>query len=694
MNTTLKTDNQVKIELNKNSNRILKRDDILSNSSSFSSANSGGRYGINYNLSTNKVTTISDGYLSRNQNFQENVSNVITNYKISRINIDSRFRNKDPKNIIDKYLNLNSPFEFKKNSNIMKINIPFKHSIKVNDNITISNVQSLKKTLLPSTLTLKKNSSYIYINYVNHGLTENNNIVKISNVKNNDVNNYYFNNIPLSLINNSNYVNIIDSDNLKININIFSDNDYNYDGDTYDVEFITLNGVHIKYINASYPIINDVQQGYLSVVESSSNYINVKLSVNASYDTEKPVGNDNIQLGVITSTIDGYPDPEYYRFDLKKTYYKVKKIKLVSSEIPNTEMLIKSKPDSIKNNSFYFQILDDADTIYKAEIAPGNYTASSLSIELSSKINNIDRVFGNYILSSTRDNYYGSCISNITINPANNLFSIQILSTITLSKAIVTEDINEYSDSYYRIIVTHPYHNLNAGDSITISGSTSILQNTVNSVKYYIPENIINKTHIIESVRGLNNYVIKLPKYNAETNTVSTNNDTGGNAISITYPLSIRLLFNYSDTFGSVLGFKNAGDENSITNYAKIITNNTLYVNNSNINSVGLPNNNVAVLNFKTYPYILMVSEIFNPVINYKDSTGVFAKLGLGNEPGSIIYDQYVQITEDIPNTFTFLNELQFQFLTPDGKTYNFNGYDHSYTLEIYEELEVEKRDN
>lgn len=690
MDTILKTDNQIKIELNKKSDRILKKDVIPSQTGNIE------RYGISYNLNTNKSKTISDRHLLRDQRFSENSENlendkVITNYKVSRINIDSRFRNKDPKNIIGKYINLNAPFEFKQNSNIMKINLPIKHNIKVNDNITISNVQSLKKTLLPSTLTLKKNSSYIYINYDNHGLFGSNNIIKISNVQNNDVNNYYLNNIPLSLINNTNNVEIVDNDNLKININIFSDNDYVYNGDTYDIEFLTLSGVHIKYINASYPIINDVQQGYLSVVETGTNYINVKLSVNATYDSINSVGNDYVQLGLITSTIDGYPDPEYYRFELKKTYYKVKKIKLVSTEIPNTEMLIKSKPSSIKNNSFYFQILDDADTVYKAEIAPGNYNASSLAVELSNKINSIDRIFGNYI---SKDNYYSKCISNIVINPYNNLFSIQILATITLSKAIVTEDIKQYNDSYYRIIVTHPYHNLNAGDSVTITGSTSVLQSSDNLVKYYIPESVINRTHTIESVRGLNNYVIKLLKYNPETNVVNTNNDTGGNAINITYLVAIRLLFNYSDTFGSVLGFKNIGDENSITNYDKTITNNSLYVNSSNINSVGLPNNNVAMLNFKTYPYILMVSEIFNPVINYKDSTGVFAKLALGNEPGSIIYDQYAQITENIPNTFTFLNELQFQFLTPDGKTYNFNGYDHSYTLEIYEELEIEKKEN
>ena len=83
-----------------------------------------------------------------------------------------------------------------------------------------------------------------------------------------------------------------------------------------------------------------------------------------------------------------------------------------------------------------------------------------------------------------------------------------------------------------------------------------------------------------------------------------------------------------------------------------------------------------------------MVSEIFSSNINYKDSTGVFAKLFLTGNPGSMIYDQYVQLTEILPSAVSSLNSLEFKFLTPDGIPYNFNGQDHSYTLELYEELE------
>ena len=112
----------------------------------------------------------------------------------------------------------------------------------------------------------------------------------------------------------------------------------------------------------------------------------------------------------------------------------------------------------------------------------------------------------------------------------------------------------------------------------------------------------------------------------------------------------------------------------------------TLYENSTNLNSVGQNNTNIPMLNFRTYPYILMVSELFSSTINYRVTSGVFAKLFLVGNPGSMIYDQYIQIEDTLIEAAQNLNELEFRFITPDGNSYNFNGQDHSYTIEIYEE--------
>ena len=645
------------------------------------------RYSTTVDNITNKSIITKDNYKLRDKLIKED-----NKYRISRINIDSRFRNKDPKNIINKYIKISNPFTFTKKSDILEIAIP-NNFLKIGDYISISNVTAEKITLKPEALTLKKNSSYLYINEINHGFKGTNNIIKISDVQNENSNNYFLGNIPLSIINDEHEViliivnNLIDPNNYMINLNIISDNDYIYTENIFTIERLTLNGVHLKYINANYPINNNYQQGYHIIIETGYNHIKIKLSVKANeMDTDKKIGNNNILIGYISSTINGYSDPDYYIFDLKKTYYKIRKLKLVSTEIPNTEMLIKNAPSTLQNNYLYWQILDDGDYVYSIQITSGNYTAETLKNEMIDKISLVYRNFGSYLNKSL---YSEKCIPKIIMNPYNNIFSIQIFSNIILSNNISLINVI-YDDGYKRINITHPYHNLNVNNIIKISNAINVLDSIEEFTKYYIPTDIINREHIIETILGINNYVIKLPKYNKtlDGGNYNQNLSYGGEAVNILFPLTIKLRFDYTNTFGNILGFKNVGDITSITVFDKIITNSTLYNNSSNLNSVGLVNYNIPILNFRTYPYILMVSDLLCSNVNYKDSTGVFAKLFLAGEPGSMIYDNYIQITENIPNAVSFINQLEFKFLTPDGNQYNFNGQDHSYTLEIYEELE------
>lgn len=644
------------------------------------------RYGTTIDLKTNKIINEIDKKTTRDKN----LPTIKTKFRISRISVDSRNRNLDPKNIISNYFNVNNPFIFYVNSNILYIELPINHGLKVDSNITISNVTPKIITLRASSLQLKKNSNYIAINHQNHGFIGNNNTIIISDVKTSDANDYFFGNIPLSLINDEHTViliynnGVLDYNNYLINIGIYSDNDYIYNEDSFTIYIVTINGIHLKYINASYPITNEIQQGYHNIIETGINYVKIKLAYSASKSSTSE-GNENILIGIITTTTNGYAEPDYYAYDLKKTYYNVKRIKLVSTEFPNSELLIKNAPSNQKNNSLYWQILDDGGHIYSVNINSGNYDAESLQTELILQIALMKRVFGSYLDYLQYSEYL---IPKIIINPNTNLFSISIISIITLSKSVYVSS-ETYTDSYIRLIITHPYHNLNVGDKITLIGVVNIEDPiSTNTIKYYIPSSVINTDHNIESVSGINNYVIKLDKYNPSTMPTITDITTaGGNAIKILYPLSIRLFFNYSDTLGNIIGFTNVGNDSSYTNYNKVITNNTPYYNNSKLNSVGLVSYNTPMLNFRAHPYINMVSEIFSSTINLKDSVGIFAKLFLTGPPGSFIYDQYVQITDEVPNTFAFLNKLEFKFLTPNGKPYNFNGQNHSYTLELYEEL-------
>ena len=122
-----------------------------------------------------------------------------------------------------------------------------------------------------------------------------------------------------------------------------------------------------------------------------------------------------------------------------------------------------------------------------------------------------------------------------------------------------------YTDSRKRIIINHINHGLSVGSSVTLANciSTSLVSSIV-----------LNIEHVIESIQDVNNYIIKLPLHNES----STTDDTGGgSAINILIPITFRLLFNYPDTIGKILGFRNVSEENSITPFATTVYNNIAY---------------------------------------------------------------------------------------------------------------------
>ena len=342
-NIYLQTDNDVKMELydRKPKSFNTNRKEIEQKTP---------RYGSTVSLTTNRVTDQNDKYLTRDRT--KNIDSEQTKYKVTRLNIDSRHRNISPQNIISKYIELNNYFNFTKDSNIIKIDIPKINNIfHINDIITITNIRPIQIVQRPNTLTLKKNSKYLYINHQNHGFVGTTNYIEISEIKDSG----FWGNIPISIINKVHNIILVDSNNYMANLTIYSNIDYQYSADIYYINILTYAGIHIKYLNASYPITNDVQQGYHTIIETNNDYIKIKLSSKATKD-EQIKFNSGIQLGIISSIINGYPNTDHYRYELKKIYNRVKKIRLVSTEIPNTETLIKTS-----NCKLYWQILEDGD---------------------------------------------------------------------------------------------------------------------------------------------------------------------------------------------------------------------------------------------------------------------------------------------------------------------------------------------
>ena len=147
MNSFITTDNEIKLELNKN---ISSNKNNITNNQNYSP-----RYGTTVDLNTNKIVDQFDKHTTRNK--------LITSdnkYRISRINVDSRHRDKNPINIINKYITTSSQIIFNQNSSIIKIIIPTNSGLVVDNYITINNLKAIKNEEYSTLQANRVNISY------------------------------------------------------------------------------------------------------------------------------------------------------------------------------------------------------------------------------------------------------------------------------------------------------------------------------------------------------------------------------------------------------------------------------------------------------------------------------------------------------------------------------------------------------
>jgi hypothetical protein len=604
----------------------------------------------------------SNNYLNNEKNdsgIQENRE------KISRINIDSSYRNTESKNILDNniiYLK-NNPIDIIYNDiNDTDIVIHCEnHPYNVNDNIIIQGTQSTN-IQIPNGLTFSKNSNIVCINHINHGInfdTINPIIIEISNFIGN-INNNYYNNIPINEINNTFKViptvkkgDIPNVNFYCIQMDIVSNFDGTYNLSNISISFKTINGINLNLINANYPINKDQLNGFQTIYYTEPNLFKFKLQINNNISTYG-CGLSNIWICKVLDFIEGYTNNNYYKISLKKTFYNITRIKLISTEFPNTYQHISSIH---QNNMFYWRLFLDGSTIYSITLLSGNYTAITLQICLINLIKNVKR----------DNNIYNDC--NCIIDDDTSTFQIEFFSNIILNFAISFKDGINFSDLLGRIIITHPSHNLIENCIITISNAIETDG---------IPEYILNNTFSIEQIINENTYQIILPFYIKTNNTETTN---GGNNMTIRYPIKSQLLFTTNDTIGNILGFSNINQPYSYTGFNYINTNSTIYPDDIETKT----NNRINLLGSS---YILMSSNIYNEVNNTGLINNVFAKILLSGKKGYMLYNKYIQLCEYFNPPLNSLSTWEISFYDKYGNLYDFGNIEHSYTLEIYENYE------
>jgi hypothetical protein len=601
--------------------------------------------------------------------------------RVSRINIDSRHRNLESKNILDTqiYYLENSPIDIVQEKIIINHK---KHPYQVNDNIILQGVKTQNITL-ENGLSFITNSSYIRINHKNHNLnfnTINTMNIEITNFIGDSLNNTDFNNIAINSINGIHKIyatlstyEIPSNDYYYINISpIISKVNITYTLSSIIIIFKDINGINLNLLNANYPSNNDQIYGFHSISTITTDSYTINLNINNNINIYGCGGN-SIWVAKIIDYIEGYPQNNYYKIGLKKTFYNVSKIKLISTEFPNTEKVVKSIPENKKNNAFYWKLRHDGDEIFSIELDPGNYSIDLLKTKLKQKIELVKR----NTLVITNNNikkysYYEYTICDIIIEPEIDFFSIQFFTKIFIPDAIQYKDESLFDDLISRLIINHPNNRLSIGDKITISDAISTDG---------IPIENLNTTFTLEKIIDENTYQVKLSKYKKLTTTFVTN---GGNTMSIIFPTKSQLLFDRLDTIGDLIGFHNVGQYNSITNYSLINANTDLYYSEVLNNSNKYLNNS---FNLSGDNYILMTSPIFKESYNTGLVDNIFAKLLLTSDPGSILYNQYIQLGEKFPVPIPSFSEWEVSFYDTLNNLYNFGNLEHSYTLEIYEEI-------
>lgn len=151
------------------------------------------------------------------------------------------------------------------------------------------------------------------------------------------------------------------------------------------------------------------------------------LTLHDSFAPQSSVAYKNLAMPNTASEY--YPNPNHYVLQLHKSYTNVKSIRIIASEIPNTETIInmennhisfairdKTRPNPSIENPFSQHVLKKDGNIYwNLYIAPGDYTVSELAKEIELSINNM--IFGEANLSN---------VFSITADLKKGIFEIAV----------------------------------------------------------------------------------------------------------------------------------------------------------------------------------------------------------------------------------------------------------------------------
>ena len=650
------------------------------------------------------------------QNKISTIEDYINNYelKTSLVNIDSMYRNKIPQNIVEmnNVILPTDPLETKQYEQLIKLNI-INHPYIVGDKIIVQNVKA-NKIILNNSISLLNNFDYYIIHMNNHGILPeytigNNFNINISPYEPLAINDRLISNIPINSLIGIHAIHIYSENSTFITTDIYNTltnllkisssseltNNYlfiklpfKYTQDTlntnmyinniyiiekiFEFEFTNIGGIIIPYLNANYPINYLQYQSYHEIVAIETDYVYFKSQQIAIFSQKS--GGSSIIVGKMINTIEGYPDANNYTIQLKKSFTDVVRLELTTSEIPYVDFNIKNKIN-IQNNKLYWQYLDDGSYIYSITVPEGSYNPASLISVLKTSMNQIARIG-----STVKETIYN--LFDIDFNENSQEVTFLAYKFQSLPNSLTIETDSSLGNDVVKLNVKHPNNFINIGDTIIISGAKKIGD---------ISSNLINTTHIIYSInRDTYTYTILiiLDQLTPTPNYVGT----GGQNIKIRVPTNVSFLFNYPNTIGFILGFKNTGQSNAITPFSYITSNFSDYIIPTPLDTVGNSNTINSLLNLSgSFYYMLLYVNDYEGIQTNSNLDNSFSKILMIGNSGDIMFNTFVNSPLEFDIPIGSINEIKIKFLYPDGSLPDFRNFDHSFTFRITERISKPK---
>lgn len=435
-----------------------------------------------------------------------------------------------------------------------------------------------------------------------------------------------------------------------------------------------------------------------------------------------------------------WPKPSKYTISLNRKFINIKEIQMRSSEFPNSEQLIRDTPVSRANNKIFWNN-EGSNDVFVAAIAPGNYQPSTLQNAMQEAMNKIKRTdtdafheFTVSIDSVSNITSFSSLSSEQLSNPFTTVAGTSIITVshsshgfadgtlINISGSSAFAGLNTALVNQNQTISLIPGVSGGQSDGYTFDIGTNIVLSVNDAGGNSVRIGIGQPFKLLFSNPGTPANILGFPLVDTEFSTVHQNTvidrtfdververiDTIFSAIVLAEEPSTPLVAGES-VF--ILGVSGTSQDALINDAAGYLMSTLTTIDVSTLGLTALeelrtvkipvaidasPIGYGGTLNTRTLNrpvklagenYIFMLSPQIGGMVNTGKVDNIFAKIDLSAPPGTILFNTFIAGPKKYDSPLAELSELTFEFRDQIGDLFDFLDSDHSFTLEIKEEI-------